>query len=337
MILFRCNAGPKIGFGHLTRCRALAYALREQGESCIMVGPDHVYTNKDDADLFDTWIPQKWRGAEKDALSLAMLANEYDANKLVLDDYRVNEEYQLVLRNKGLKWLQFEARTSHPIWADIVLNASPAAKEEDYAAVLSNPDTSLLIGPKYAVLRAEFINVTPRNPTWPIKQVLVTFGAGDDRGAIQFILSTLLPISNVTLKFLVISGTNNPRNLKNLKWIEKNGCGRVRYIINPEFIGHKIKECDLAIISGGTTYYEAACCGVPMILLATAKNQLMKSTDAAIVLGQFEELVADEVVALFKMLLQSFDKYIYMSKSCVQTVDGRGAIRVAQRLIVLPE
>jgi len=232
MILFRCNAGPQIGFGHLTRCRALAYALREQGESCIMVGPDHAYANNEDDHLFDAWIPQMWGSAENDASSLVMLARSYNAKKIVLDDYRVNEEYQLVLRNEGLKWLQFEARTTQPIWADIVLNASPAAKPRDYAAVLRNPETQLLLGPQYAVLRPEFTNIKDRGYSRQIKKVLVTFGGGDDRGAILFVLASLIPATSKDLEFVVVSGANNPRNQEIKNWIRLYGQGRVIMKIN---------------------------------------------------------------------------------------------------------
>jgi len=34
-VVFRTDAGPHLGFGHLTRCRALAYALGEQGATCF--------------------------------------------------------------------------------------------------------------------------------------------------------------------------------------------------------------------------------------------------------------------------------------------------------------
>ncbi len=278
MILFRCNAGPQIGFGHLTRCRALAFALQVQGASCMMVGPDHAYVNEEDSSVFDAWLPQVWDNAESDALQLVKLAERYGAKKLVLDDYRVNEAYQLVLRNKGLKWLQFEARTSQPIWADIVLSASPSAKKEDYGHILHNPDTQLLLGPKFAVLRPEFANIKPRNPEHPIKKVLVTFGGGDDRGAIHFVLSTLLSITSSDLTFLVISGEHNPRNAEYLEWIKKHGEERVNFLVNPRPIAPLFMECDLAVMAGGTMTFEAACCGLPMLLITIADNQVQQAT-----------------------------------------------------------
>lgn len=337
MILFRTDATPQIGFGHLTRCRALAYAVREQGESSVMVGPDQTYANKDDARLFDVWLPQAWSEAEADAIHLAALAEQFGAKKLALDDYRVNEAYQRVLRDKGLKWLQFEARTTHPIWADIVLNASPAAKVEDYAPVLRNLDAQLLLGPRYAVLSPEFASVQPRNPRRPIKKVLVTFGGGDDRGATRFVLSTLLPAAPSDLQFMVISGAHNPRNAENLDWIKEFGQGRVSFDINPKSVASLFLECDLAVMAGGTSTYEAARCGLPMLLITTADNQTSQSKTwddigAAKWLGNLEDLQNEELINEFNVLRSNEQDLALMSIAGSRLVDGNGAHKIAKIL-----
>jgi UDP-2,4-diacetamido-2,4,6-trideoxy-beta-L-altropyranose hydrolase len=335
MILFRTDATPQIGFGHLTRCRALAYAVREQGESSVMVGPDQTYANKDDARLFDVWLPQAWSDAEADAIHLAALAEQFGAKKLALDDYRVNEAYQRVLRDKRLKWLQFEARTTHPIWADIVLNASPAAKVEDYAPVLRNPDAQLLLGPRYAVLSPEFASVQPRNPRHPIRRVLVTFGGGDDRGATRFVLSALLPATPSDLQFMVISGAHNPRNAENLDWIKEFGQGRVSFDINPKSVASLFLECDLAVMAGGTSTYEAARCGLPMLLITIADNQTSQSKTwddigAAKWLGSLEDLQNEELINEFNVLRNNEQNLALMSIAGSRLVDGNGAHKIAK-------
>ena len=119
MILFRTNASPQVGFGHLTRCRALAMVLRRAGKRCVMVGPDSSFAKPGDDAVFDEWLPEsEWPSSQEDALKTIRIAQKHQADCLVLDDYRIDEAYQLAIRAAGLRWLQFGGTASKPLWAD---------------------------------------------------------------------------------------------------------------------------------------------------------------------------------------------------------------------------
>lgn len=309
MILFRTNASPQVGFGHLARCRALAMALRRAGKRCVMVGPDSAYAKPGDDAVFDEWLPEsEWPSSQEDALKTIKIAQEHQADWLVLDDYRIDEGYQLTIRAAGLRWLQFNGTASKPLWADIVLNANPAARSEDYQAVLRNPNARLLLGPRYAILRPEFDQVTPREPGRPVKKILLTFGGGDDRGANQFVLSTLLPFTSPKQQFVVISGAANPSNPSLKRWIHAHGQGRVSLHIDPEQVAPLFASCDLAVMAGGTSTYEAARCGLPMILIAIADNQVAQSRAwnelrVAKYLGMIGQINSPSLVTAFENLV----------------------------------
>ncbi len=339
-IIFRSNAGPSVGLGHLVRCRALAQALVKQGVQCIMVGPDLEYRqNNDSREAFVDWIPiRNWNSAEEDAAGLALIAGKKGARFLVLDDYRVNENYQLLLQQAGLQWLQFDGGQKRHLWADIILNTQPGAREEDYQDVIHNPWAQLLLGLKYAILRPEFPPKDFPSPGRSIKQILVTFGGGDDRGAIEFVLSTLLPIVNLSVRFLVITGKNNPRNPEIQSWVDNHGGDRVILAIDPASVSTQMAGCDLAIMAGGTTTYEAVCCSLPMILIAIADNQIKQSIawekrNAAVYVGEFNKLKPEDLIVAFSGYL---DKK--MRGEIVQNhlmVDGLGSSRVAEHIISL--
>jgi len=336
-VVFRCNASPVVGYGHLTRCRALAQALLRQGETCVMVGPDAADARPEDQDIFSDWIPvPDWPSANEDATRLVDLARRLDACWAVLDDYRVDENHQLTLRAAGLRWVQFDGTARKPLWADLIVNANPAAHPEDYANVLRNPETRLLLGPRYAILRPEFASVVPRDPHRPVRRILVTFGGGDDRGAIKFVLSTLLPETPSTIEFLVISGARNPRNPSLIEWIERCGQGRVRLHIDPPQVAPLFLSCDLAVMAGGTTTYEAACCGLPMILLTIANNQVPQSrawatSGIAEYIGDLYNIGPQHLLDPFRRLYTTSPTCQSMAINGRKTVDGAGAHRMSQQ------
>ncbi|MFM7010081.1 MAG: UDP-2,4-diacetamido-2,4,6-trideoxy-beta-L-altropyranose hydrolase [Betaproteobacteria bacterium] len=295
-VVFRCNAGPSIGLGHLTRCRALAHALCEQGQQCVMVGPDLIYATPTDDQIFEDWIPvSDWSSSTEDASKLIAIAQHYRAEWLVLDDYRIDEIYQLAVRAAGLRWLQFDGTANKPLWADVVVNANPAVQVDDYCAVLRNRNAQLLLGPQYAILRPEFASVERRAPGRRVKKILITFGGGDDRGANEFVLTTLVPKTPTEIQFSVVSGASNPNNERLENWINSLGGGRVDLHINPESVADLFVSCDLAVIAGGTTTYEAAYCALPMILVTIADNQINQSNawaslGAAVNLGALDDV-----------------------------------------------
>jgi UDP-2,4-diacetamido-2,4,6-trideoxy-beta-L-altropyranose hydrolase len=338
-VLIRCNASTVVGYGHLTRCRALAQALRRQGYACVMVGPDTADARPEDQDIFSDWIPvPDWPSANDDANRLVDLARRLDACWAVLDDYRVDESYQLTVRAAGLRWVQFDGTARKPLWADLIVNANPAAHPEAYANVLRNPETQLLLGPRYAILRPEFASVAPRDPPRPVKRILVTFGGGDDRGAIKFVLSTLLPETPSSVDFLVISGSRNPSNPSLVEWVEAYGQHRVNLHIDPPQVAPLFMSCDLAIMAGGMTTYEAACCGLPMILIAVADNQLAQSLawasqGAAIHLGSFNVLNPSLIKSKFRDTYSDASKLLNLAKSASMLIDAHGANRVAKTII----
>lgn len=289
-VLLRCDANPQLGLGHVARCQALAGALHARGADCILIGPERRYQTRETSetsktsetnDVFRDWIPHPFGGTEAgnhvaDAESLAAMAKHYQADWLVLDDYRVNEHYQHVLRANACRWLQFDGASSQTLWAEVVLNSSPAARAEHYQHRLSNTATQLLLGPRYAILRAEFAapNTAAKlaTTTAPIR-IYLNFGGGDDRGALRWCAETLLDGFSHPLHLKLVSGQQNPNNPALAEWAARQG-PQLEFLVNPPQVAAQMRECDLAILSGGMSCYEADTCGLPMLLLPLVSNQL---------------------------------------------------------------
>jgi UDP-2,4-diacetamido-2,4,6-trideoxy-beta-L-altropyranose hydrolase len=325
IIIFRCNAGPMVGLGHLTRCRALAYALNQKGQNCIMVGPHKSYMNDKDQNLFIEWISiNDWKSSLEDSNILIDIAERHRDVFLVLDDYRINEDYQLNIRKAGIKWLQFDNHENKPLWADIIINPMPGLSNKDFKNVIRNTNAELLLGPNYAILRPEFFKALKTNCSKKIKKVLVTFGGGDDRGGNKFVVSSLLDNTPNNIRFVIISGLKNPNNRKLKNWINSHGKGRIDLSINPKEIAKLFLTCDIAIISGGTTTYEVDCCGIPFVIISIADNQIEQSlawdkVGKASYLGDINNIDKNLLVSSFNQLLK---KKVFLEEKKTTTYDG---------------
>jgi UDP-2,4-diacetamido-2,4,6-trideoxy-beta-L-altropyranose hydrolase len=306
---------------------------------CVMVGPKLSDRTEADAGVFEQWLERsEWLGESDDASKLVTLANQMDGAVVVLDDYRAGLIYQKVILEAGLKWLQFDGGADGPLWADWVVNASPAARPEDYARLLQKPGARALLGPQYAALRPEFSALTPRRPEKSqVTEVLVTFGGGDDRGAILFVLEALLPATAASIHFQVMTGARNPRNPEIKQWLDAYGGPRVGLHVAPAQVAALFSACDLAVMAGGTTTYEAAFCGLPMLIFTLAGNQERQSQawqdkGAAVYLGRFNEVTREGLISHFSKLSGSPELRGKMSACGQHEVDGKGAGKIALML-----
>jgi UDP-2,4-diacetamido-2,4,6-trideoxy-beta-L-altropyranose hydrolase len=334
VIIFRCDAGPQIGFGHLNRCRVLAKKLIEKGETVCLMGPDSAYAERQDATIFEDWIEvAEWPSAVSDAEYLLQIATKKNALWLVCDDYRVDEAYQRLIYKSSLNFAYFKGQHDILVWADVVIHTSPAANRKDYKGLLRNPATKLLLGPAYAILRPEFINLPLRTIRNKIRNVFVNFGAGNDRGAIRFVIETLLPVTPEEMHFTVVSGRANPNNPELATWFSESGKGRVKLQVSPANMATVMMECDLAVMAGGTTTCEAARCGLPMLLMAIATNQIPQSKawnqlGAARYLGMFPGVNREKMVRFINEELINKKPRTEMSKFGTDSVDAFGANRI---------
>lgn len=341
MIVLVCNAGAGSGFGHLMRCRALAGAMRDAGGRCVLLGPSASYRNPFDGVLFDEWIAiEEWSSPQKEAERLLSVAARVGAHAAVLDDYRANNDYQRVLHDARFRWLQFDTSIDGPRYPDVLVNPSPGARAEDYFGVMKKRDVLLLLGPQFAILRAEFPPEARDVKAGADLTVMLTFGAGDDRGAGIFVLEELVGKTDEGLSYLVVSGEHNPQNSRLMKWVEEKGDDRVSLLINPRHMSTAYAECDIAIMSGGTSIYEAAACGLPMLLLTVADNQVKQAkawaeAGAAVYLGGYGEVQGESLRKVVNLLVRDRGGRGAMSTLGRSMVDGLGAARVAQHVLAL--
>ena len=179
-IIYYCNVNKKIGYGHLTRLRVLAQALKKLGYSNYLVGPRKDYLEKEDNKIFKKiYNGYNEKNINRDINKIIKISKKHNVFLVVLDDYRITVGNQKSIKINGLKLMQFDLYAKKAIYADIIINTSPTALSLNYAQVIKNSKSKKLLGPEHALLRNEFIKtkknfeVVKKVKNWFNKIVLI--------------------------------------------------------------------------------------------------------------------------------------------------------------------
>jgi UDP-2,4-diacetamido-2,4,6-trideoxy-beta-L-altropyranose hydrolase len=339
--LFRCDISPQIGTGHFRRCLVLAKELKDLGATVFFACRMKDFEIPRELTLLcDDWTPIEWSlSPESDVQEVRDLYKRYQIDIAVIDHYRINVEYQRKLYKSGVRWLQFDSSAQQLLWADWVLNPRLDAKICDYSSLRQRDKTQLLLGPAYAFLRREFSQRYNQVCfTKQVNKILMTFGGGDDRGAIVFCLEATKKLFP-DIKRVVLTTNANPRKNDIIHWIKTNPVNTELIVDEPE-IACRMAEADLGITAGGMTTFETAAMGLPCLIVQIADNQIRNAkawheAGVSINLGSLDELKQEILCQQVKSLIEQPEQRKNMHATGRSMVDCRGGERVA--LVLLGE
>ena len=129
---------------------------------------------------------------------------------IVLDGYHFDTIYQSLLRSAGCRLMVIDD-TAHLLRydADIILNQALSAQQFAYTC---SPDTLLLLGPRFALLRSEFQSWqgVPRHCPEVARKILVTLGGSDADNATLKIIEALEQLTTPHVEIRIVVGPLNP-------------------------------------------------------------------------------------------------------------------------------
>lgn len=251
-IVIVANASIEIGSGHIIRCLTIAENLRK---NCFNV---FFMMENLKGNLIEFVKKQNFE----------VIMQPINANLYIIDRYDLGYQEENYFRRftKYIMVIDDLANRKHD--CDILLDQSLVPNYLDrYDSLVSNSCKKLL-GPKYLVLRDEFINIRKQRNIKSLDNILVFMGGTDPTKETLKVLKALESFSYLNVDIVV--GVNN---------IEKNKikdiCESRNYNYHEQinYLSELMKKADLAIGAGGLTNWERIYVGLPSICTIVAENQ----------------------------------------------------------------
>jgi UDP-2,4-diacetamido-2,4,6-trideoxy-beta-L-altropyranose hydrolase len=327
-VIFRCDASPVIGVGHVGRCLSLADAFLAEGYRVVFaVRPGTRETVPPLAEMPVDVIELKGPVAEE-ALELTAAMDGCDC--LVVDHYERSQPFETACRGWARLIIALDDQTGRRHDCDVLSDAG--APSPTVYCGLAPESTRVLTGPDYALVRRSFIarrdRALARRDGRPLRNVLVTFGATDPTNMIPKVLDALRSDAGECRIVVAMSGQSS-----HLDAVRARVRDRVELVLDGD-MPVLLEEADIAIGAGGSNAFERACLGLPSIIFVVADNQcgiaaLMAAAGGAIVVAD----TAGSLLDAFQALRDSSDLRIDMARKAARLIDGRGAGRLVDSVI----
>jgi UDP-2,4-diacetamido-2,4,6-trideoxy-beta-L-altropyranose hydrolase len=329
LTVFRCDASPIIGAGHVTRCLALAEALADAGWR-------PVFAVRPETEATVTALPASGFEMlsldgvpEEEAAEIGRRLGQR-ARLVVVDHYGRSAAFETACRAWAERILVFDDGTGRVHDCDLLVDAA-ASGEDQYCGKVP-PYAKILAGARYAMLRRSFLQHRPaalaRRDGRPVRNILVSLGASDIGQKTASVLNALAGKYDAALTVVTSS------RARSIEDIRHAADGRTRVLVDVADVAPLMADADLAIGAAGATAYERAVLGLPSVIVALAENQkgvtqLLCNAGAALDGGTAD--IAALVAAVSRMMEQTQAR-VRMAEASSQLVDGQGPRRVLWKI-----
>lgn len=267
------------------------------------------------------------------------IAQKYPGAWIVLDGYHFDRIYQQTVTAFGNRVLVLDDMNHQPFYhTHMLLNQNPYADTLPYHC---HNNTRLLAGLDYVLLRKEFRQWKDweRVISSRAEKLLVTLGGGDATETALIILHALAALpAAANLGVRLLAGGSNSRYHELEQAVEQLGLNQVNVCRHTKDMPAWIAWADLAVTAAGSTMWEMAFMGLPVLTVIRADNQCRIAESAAEKgiawnLGWHDDLCPRDVTGVLEQLVPEVSLRRRMSESGKKLVDGNGAARVIDALL----
>jgi UDP-2,4-diacetamido-2,4,6-trideoxy-beta-L-altropyranose hydrolase len=357
-VIFRVDASIQMGTGHVMRCLTLAQALKENGASVRFICRKHKGSligkirssgfNVYDLEVFEKAVIDNklahshWLGAtqKQDATECINILSSSEVYLLVVDHYGIDEDWHNDLRPYCKKIIVIDDLADRKHNCDFLLDQNYTQDKSRYDLLVS-PGAVKFLGPKYALLREDFVkNIKQR--AWfteSVSRVFIFFGGTDPDNLTNIALQSLCQSKLKHLFIDVVIGLTNPNRDVIEREVSKNP--KATLYIQTDRISELMIKADVSLGSGGMATWERMALGLPSIVITTAENQIpsIKSLyrDGYVVwLGSSNRVDKKIIYNAMLDFIENFEKSREKSRKCQALVSGKGAKNISDLLIFGP-
>ena len=339
-VLLRVDGNSQTGYGRVTRCLALANALQRRRYQMTFVGnldsktwADRIGRFRHGVDRIDTLA-----GTPEDQADLLLRIDQKQPAILVTDG-GTDERFLADLTHRVPLVISLDHQPSHRLAADLVLCPFLGRASRDFDIY---PGSQVLAGPKYAMIRSEFRrarNVRATEPGGP-NRVLVALGGGDNAAAAAVCAQGALASKMVDNVQVVLGSGGDPHG--KLAELKRKHPEKLRVVGDVRDLGPRMTKAHLLVTGGGNTALEAACVGIPTLMVQTHDHQFDNATwleelGVSHLLGAPDQLTGAKVKQFAEQVLGDKFERKTMSRAGRNLIDGRGPDRMVTASEVLLE
>ena len=288
-LLAHPEVGPDVGHGHVARVYALVEAWVRRGGTAV---------------VWCQGVPVPWTDRfESVGVDVVPRCPESNFDWAVLDGYTISDHDRDAASDRGRHVLVIDDhQLTGATHVDLVIDQNAGAVTGGYDA------EQVLAGPRYALIRAEFVEARrDERVAMPVARVAMLGG-----GAPSGVVRALLDAARIDI---VASGLD------------------IVTIDNQRKVAASLASASVALTPAGSAALELCCLGIPQVVFSVADNQriggrALDESGVAVDLGPIAGLTAKRAVAAVLDLARDHDRRSTMSARAKELVDGRGADRV---------
>lgn len=356
-VALRADASAAIGIGHVKRSLSLAQALRDAGaDVCLITRPLGVDTVVPAAAAstehfalapllgpaaalatptpYAAWAEVPW---QVDAEETVSTLRSWRPDLVIVDHYAFDAHWHRTVRvGLGARLAAIDDLADRSMDVDWLIDHNYAPDHSAKYAGRLAPDTTLLGGPRYALLAPPYANSARLEVRTEVRSIGIFMGGADSAGISFRALEACRSDARFAGAIEIATTSGNPRLAELaaacLRW------PLTTLLVDVPDLAAFFARHDLQIGGGGGASWERCCIGVPTVALVCADNQrgVVEALSALGILatpdGGDDGLSTAAIGAAVAALAGDYERRRDMSERSRRLVDGLGARRVAMRL-----